>query len=861
MKRHWQSIWYAAAIFTIGAAGPAAAAAVGESGGSGPWPASATTTPQLPQHTLYHPVQWPQQQPLPLYVWGNGGCSNNGLAHAQYLREIASRGYFVIALGVPQSTARRPDGAPPSPPPPPAPANAAGPRPPAATSDPTQPAQMLEAIDWAIRETAREGSPFQGRIDASRIAVGGHSCGGLQALAVSDDPRIRTTLVLASGIYIRPGGRSGVQIDKSQLEKLHAPLLYLTGGPTDIAHENAADDVQRIARLPVFFGALPVGHGGTFSEPDGGEWARVTTRWLDWQLKRDADASWDFAGAACRLCTDERWTVVRKNLPAPQGARRESLYVPVRDGTRLAMHVYRPARDGELLPGPMPVLFAFTPYRGRFRDAEGRVRELESFPRGVAQRLLDAGYVLAVADIRGKGASFGARRGFQDRTEAQDGHDLVQWLAEQPWSSGRVGMYGCSYVGGTTLHVASTAPPALKAIFTGASDLDKFAFVRNGGITAQFNTRPDEPLSDDLMSLPMDADPTGALLRTAVAQHAANTPMAPLWYGMPFRDSVSPLTGNAFWQEVGPYTYLDTLKQSGVATYFWSNLQDEPTGQMILAAENLGGRLLIGPGTHCAAPADFDFDGEVQAYFDQHLRDRPAPAGPRVKWWLEAAPAGHNWQQGARWPGSEARGQRWFLAGTPGQQGGLQTSPPRSAAQEFTVDYDLGPPEAFAFWVDSQHGRGLSYTSAALTAPQELVGFPVMHLRMASDQADPLLFAYLELLPADGKAEVLAFGRLAAAYRKTGDAPYDTLGLPWITGLSQDQAPLRPHREVDLDFALTPVSRVLPAGARLRVVVTGADPRQRNLAEIRKDPAPQVRIVSGRRGSYLELPLQPAQRR
>jgi hypothetical protein len=65
----------------------------------------------------------------------------------------------------------------------------------------------------------------------------------------------------------------------------------------------------------VFFGSLPVGHGGTFSAPDGGEWARVSARWLDWQLKGNADASRDFAGKDCRLCTDTRWTIVRKQLP------------------------------------------------------------------------------------------------------------------------------------------------------------------------------------------------------------------------------------------------------------------------------------------------------------------------------------------------------------------------------------------------------------------------------------------------------------------------------------------------------------------------------------------------------------------
>ena len=231
----------------------------------------------------------------------------------------------------------------------------------------------------------------------------------------------------------------------------------------------------------------------------------------------------DLACPSCRLCQDSRWTVTQKNLGMPSGPYRESVYVPVRDGTRLAMNLYRAARDGVPVSTPQPVVFSFTPYRARYFDAAGRVVELGQFPQGNHLSLLDHGYALAVADIRGKGASFGARRGFSDRTEAQDGHDLVQWLASRSWSNGRVGMYGCSYLGGTTVHVASTAPPALRAIFTGATDIDKFAFVRNGGITAQFNTRPDEPLSEDLASVPLDADSDGALMRAAVAEHARNT--------------------------------------------------------------------------------------------------------------------------------------------------------------------------------------------------------------------------------------------------------------------------------------------------------------------------------------------------
>jgi len=252
---------------------PVFAQQVGAPSGTGPNPAIAESRAELPKHTVYRPLEWPSGA-LPLYVWGNGGCSGNGLAHAAYLRQIASQGYVIVALGV---------------------AGGGAPAPADGSSDPTQASQMIEAIEWAERETARDGGAFHRRIDVTRVAVGGHSCGGLQALAVSNDPRIDTTLVLNSGIYNVPGsGRSRVQVEKSQLARLHAPTLYLTGGPSDVAHPNATDDVARIDRVPVFFGALPVGHGGTFSAPDGGEWARVSARWLDWQLKGNADAGRDF---------------------------------------------------------------------------------------------------------------------------------------------------------------------------------------------------------------------------------------------------------------------------------------------------------------------------------------------------------------------------------------------------------------------------------------------------------------------------------------------------------------------------------------------------------------------------------------
>ena len=538
---------------------------------------------------------------------------------------------------------------------------------------------------------------------------------------------------------------------------------------------------------------------------------------------------------------------------------RQSLYVPVRDGTRLAVNVYRPAVDGKPVAERLPVIFAFTPYRARFRAEDGRVVEAALEDRLALRSLLRAGYVVAVADIRGKGASFGHRRGFQDRTEARDGHDLVEWLAKQPYSSGKVGMIGCSYLGGSTFHTATTAPPSLKAVFIGATELDKYSFVRNGGITAQFNTRPDEPPEVDLASIPVDADADGSLLRQAVAEHAQNTPMGPLWYGMPNRDSVSPHTGNAFWEEVAVHSYLQAIRDAGIATYFWGNWHDEPTGQVILGAANLGAKFLGGPGDHCVPPAGFDFTGEVVRYFDHHLKGvaNGIADEPRATYFVEGLDGTGAYVRSSELPGIQSRPLHWFI-GSQGPGGTLSAAPGEAGQRSFTVDYDLPAADYFAFWPGPMDAHGLSYTSAPLTTPLTLVGFPVSHLTVTATHPEADVFVYLDLVAPDGKAEVISFGRLKLSHRKLSQAPFDALGLPWHSGLSSDMLGLAPDEHAPLSIAMTPVSRVVPAGARLRLTIAGADPRQRNLQEIRLSPAPQIGVLHGGSDpSRIELPLVP----
>jgi dienelactone hydrolase len=293
---------------------PMGSGIVGTPGGTGAYPAVAEVAASLADHTLYHPQKAPPAK-MPIVLWGNGACRDNGLAYAQFLRGIASHGYFVVSAG----HARREEPVRPAPAftsTPVPPAGAPGIVPPRQLPDETQASQLIEGLDWALAENGRKDSPFFDKLDPKAVAVMGHSCGGLQAIAVSADPRIRTSVILSSGVYNRgtASGRSQITVTKAQLADIHGPVAYINGGPADIAYENAKDDFSRIDRVPALFAEYPIGHGGTFQVANGGEYGIVTVQWLDWQLKGDRKAAAMFTGAECGLCRRDHWTVERKRL-------------------------------------------------------------------------------------------------------------------------------------------------------------------------------------------------------------------------------------------------------------------------------------------------------------------------------------------------------------------------------------------------------------------------------------------------------------------------------------------------------------------------------------------------------------------
>ncbi len=298
---------------------------------TGPYRVVMEMDPSLPDHTIFRPQNLSDVEgKLPIVAVAHGGCYDVGNFSSRYTCEIASYGFLVIASGKisPELEAateklaaakRRADAR-----------FEKLPEFDLATAVPknqlkrSRTSRLYKAIEWARIQNEKSGSPYKGKLDTTAIAVMGSSCGGLQALDTALGPGVKTAVIMNSGI-MRTGIPEGEEVrkvmefldlpDPDDLKKLHVPVIYLNGGPADIAFENSEKDFEEIKNVFVFKGDLNVGHGGTFIEPHGGKFAEAATQWLLWQLKGDRKAEKMFLGENCGICTDPEWKVKRKNQP------------------------------------------------------------------------------------------------------------------------------------------------------------------------------------------------------------------------------------------------------------------------------------------------------------------------------------------------------------------------------------------------------------------------------------------------------------------------------------------------------------------------------------------------------------------
>jgi hypothetical protein len=232
--------------------------------------------------TIYRPADLGTEK-YPIFVWGEGGCSQSGTSNQAAMGEIASHGYFIVADGVASGTA---------------------------CSGGQDGKAMLDYITWAIAENDKPCSAYYQSLDTTKIAADGFSCGGLMAENVSGDPRFTTVGITSSGLF---------SADQNLYKKIHTPFKILLGGSGDMAYTNGERDYDQISALGIPILLLSkdgAGHGGDLTNGKG-DFNTVNLAWLNWQLKGDTGATGKglLMGSSCKYCTAAGWEYKSKNIP------------------------------------------------------------------------------------------------------------------------------------------------------------------------------------------------------------------------------------------------------------------------------------------------------------------------------------------------------------------------------------------------------------------------------------------------------------------------------------------------------------------------------------------------------------------
>lgn len=545
--------------------------------------------------------------------------------------------------------------------------------------------------------------------------------------------------------------------------------------------------------------------------------------------------------------------------PTYDGYERSSFYVEVRDGTKLAVDLYRPTQDGTVTADKLPVVWMHTPYNRRtYRGGEAAA----NYP-GKALQLVPFGYNVAVVDFRGVYASFGRNvaynRGEWVDAAKWDSYDITEWFADQAWSSGNIGMWGCSATGGSQMQTLTTRPPSLKAVIPMSAEFDAYPFVQLGGVAVERVAPPsgggtqDAISRRDRLAVAVDGPDGEPMLQEAIASHADNIDSVGF---VPFRDSVSEATGETWWVKSSPATYLEELKKEGIGIYSVANWDEAGTRHgSFFTFNNVHpdfGKLLVGPATHCdwttvEEETGFDFITEELRFYDHWLKgvDNGVMEEPAVTYYTYNAAEGMEWSQSEAWPLSDEVRTGFHL-----RDDGLRREASETAQE---IPGSFGKPTQTATVSVAPAEGGLNFDTGVLTDALEVTGHPTVELWLETSAADVDVTARLDDVAPDGTTRSYQMiGRLRASHRDQQEPPFDYLGLPWRTHASTDIQPVVQGQPMELVFEMLPMSYIFPAGHRLRLNLSFVDP------ENGENSSEDVSVLTGpEHPSRLVLPVIP----
>ena len=467
----------------------------------------------------------------------------------------------------------------------------------------------------------------------------------------------------------------------------------------------------------------------------------------------------------------------------------------------------------------------------------------------LATRAAEQGYVYVAANTRGTGASGGDFQDVWDRADALDGAHVVEWLAAQPWSSGKVGVVGCSNSGAFANGLAAVAPKHLRAVLTDCSPLDPYRDTFYPGGLASYSL------------LFTSSRPVASQVTPQAAQEwAARGDTSPLLRGVKSTQGQADIATHQSYDASWSSRDLTADAPFRVPTYYLGSWQDYMLRGTTEYARLMGkrDRVLITPGEHGSGysqlTGSYSFTERALGWMGHWLRGLPDPfaSESRILYYeldggLSPIPTGQSpavsldpsrVRGAAQWPLPEATYQRWYF--TPTTSGsshslndlGLSTSKP---AAESTANWAYPGASTASFdeprqpggdetpSSGSDDGDAVTFTSSPMAAPLHVAGPVTVSFDAQSTATETDFVVRLIDVAPDGSAHNVTEGWLKSSFRALDvrrtlyDADHDII-RPFHD--HSTAVPLTPLATEHYDVELLATANEFPTGHRLRVVVT-----------------------------------------
>ncbi len=488
----------------------------------------------------------------------------------------------------------------------------------------------------------------------------------------------------------------------------------------------------------------------------------------------------------------------------------EGVHIPMRDGIRLSAHIHRPDTTE-----PVPAIVQYTPYR------KGPLAAKRHHP------IVEHGYATVTFDIRGTGDSEGWNDSIYSADERQDGYDMIEWVASQPWCNGNVGMWGISFGAVASLQMAMAAPPHLKAILVYSGTDDPYTdWACLGGSPNPYIYLCYAPIMTAANFSPPDPEEVGARWSEIWAQRLErNIP-----WGISFLQN---LTRNDFWQERSLRDHYDRVQCAVMAVCGWADWYHTP---LLRTFAHLTGpkRVLIGPWSHQYPDEGIpgpriDWLREALKWLDYWLKgiDTGVMREPPVILFVREYSKPHTillrdqgrFRYEMEWPIARTSPTPMYLA--PNNR--LSNQPPQTAngGHQDTLTYDPRAGISTGF-----HGGGpfnvnwampldqrldaiysLVYTTDPLDEDIEIIGVPRASLYLSSTA--PITFLAVKLcdVAPDGTSALITKGYLNVTHRESHAVP----------------AYIKPGEIYKLDIELMACAYRFNRGHRIRLSIASAD--------------------------------------